>query len=97
MDRARARAQSGVGEALGAPQCPTERPNQTGFARNDTLISLGNMGCKVITKTMMERLRPFLDDFMSPLHASFIPKRRAADKVVGGTKGNNVDIETKKG
>lgn len=45
-------------------------------------ISLCNTAYKVITKILVNRIRPFLDELMSPFQASFIPKRRAADNVI---------------
>lgn len=46
------------------------------------LISLCNKGYKVITKIQVRRLRPFLDEFISPFQVGFMSERKAADNVV---------------
>lgn len=38
-------------------------------------ISLCNTSYKVITKILVRRMRPFVDDFFSPFQSSFIPGR----------------------
>ncbi|OWM66689.1 hypothetical protein CDL15_Pgr010340 [Punica granatum] len=45
-------------------------------------ISLCNTSYKIITKILVRRLRPFLDDFISPIQSRFIPGCRVADNVV---------------
>lgn len=37
---------------------------------------------KIITKTLVHRLRPFLLDLISPFQSSFIPGRRGTDNVM---------------
>ncbi|XP_028089245.1 uncharacterized protein LOC114289680 [Camellia sinensis] len=45
-------------------------------------IGLCNTIYKVITKTLVARLRPFLNDIISPLQSSFIPGRKGTDNVI---------------
>lgn len=45
-------------------------------------ISLCNVVYKVITKVVVQRLRPFLDDLVGPLQSSFIPGRSTTDNVI---------------
>jgi hypothetical protein len=45
-------------------------------------ISLCNVTYKLISKIVVSRLRPFLDDIVSPLQNSFIPGRSTKDNVV---------------
>lgn len=45
-------------------------------------ISLCNVTYKIITKVLVNRLRPFLDDLISPLQSSFIPRRGTSDNVI---------------
>ena len=50
--------------------------------RNFRPISLCNMACKVISKVLVNRLRPFLEDLIGPLQSSFIPHGSATDNVI---------------
>jgi hypothetical protein len=45
-------------------------------------ISLCNVAYKLISKIIMARLRPFLDEVVSPLHNSFIPGRSTKDNAI---------------
>lgn len=45
-------------------------------------ISLCNVLYKLITKVLVNRLRPFLQDMISPLQSSFIPRRGTADNAI---------------
>lgn len=46
------------------------------------LISLCNMEYKMIIKVLVNRLRPFLHDLISPLQSSLIPRRGTSDNVI---------------
>ena len=50
--------------------------------KNFRPISLCNVIYKVITKVLVNRLRPFLDELVGPLQGSFIPGRGTTDNVV---------------
>ena len=50
--------------------------------RNFRPISLCNVIYKIITKVMVNRLRPFLDEIISPLQGSFIPGRGTTDNII---------------
>ncbi|XP_019457635.1 PREDICTED: uncharacterized protein LOC109358024 [Lupinus angustifolius] len=45
-------------------------------------ISLCNVVYKIITKVLVKRLRPFLDELVGPLQSSFIPGRGTSDNIV---------------
>ena len=45
-------------------------------------ISLCNVVYKVITKVLVNRLRPFLDELIGPLQGSFIPGRGTTDNII---------------
>lgn len=45
-------------------------------------ISLCNVVYKVITKVVVQRLPPYLDDLIGPLQSSFIPGRSTTDNVI---------------
>lgn len=45
-------------------------------------ISLCNVLLKVISKVLVRRIRPFLEDFISPLQSSFIPNRGTVDNAM---------------
>lgn len=45
-------------------------------------ISLCNMLLKLISKIIVKRIRPYLDDFIGPLQSSFIPKRGTSDNAL---------------
>lgn len=45
-------------------------------------ISICNIGSKIITKIIINKIRPFMKKRISPFQASFIPGRRAMDNVV---------------
>ncbi|KAL4292809.1 hypothetical protein AHAS_Ahas18G0065200 [Arachis hypogaea] len=45
-------------------------------------ISLCNVIYKIITKVVVERLRPFLQDIIGPLQGGFIPGRGAQDNII---------------
>ncbi|KAL4301309.1 hypothetical protein AHAS_Ahas17G0288000 [Arachis hypogaea] len=45
-------------------------------------ISLCNVIYKIITKVVVERLRPFLQDIIGPLQGGFIPGRGAPDNII---------------
>lgn len=44
-------------------------------------ISLSTVAYKLITKVLVNRLRPLLSDLVGPLQSSFIPGRQAADNI----------------
>jgi hypothetical protein len=50
--------------------------------KNFRPISLCNVIFKVVTKVLVNRLRPFLDDLISPLQGSFIPGRGTTDNAI---------------
>ena len=50
--------------------------------RNFRPISLCNMACKVISKVLVNRLHPFLEDLIGPLQSSFIPHGSVTDNVI---------------
>lgn len=45
-------------------------------------ISLCNVLYKIVTKVLVQRLRPFLGDLISPLQSSFIPGRGTKDNTI---------------
>ena len=45
-------------------------------------ISLCNTVYKVVTKIIVARLRPFLDNLISPLQSAFVPDRKGMDNVI---------------
>lgn len=45
-------------------------------------ISLCNVLFKLISKVLVNRLRPLLDSLIGPLQSSFIPKRGTADNAL---------------
>ena len=45
-------------------------------------ISLCNTTYKIITKIIGQRLRPFLDQLISPLQSAFVPGRRGMDNMI---------------
>ena len=45
-------------------------------------ISLCNTVYKVVTKIIVARLRPFLDNLISPLQSAFVPRRKGIDNVI---------------
>lgn len=45
-------------------------------------ISLCTVAYKLITKVLVNRLRPFLDKLVTPFQSSFIPKRQSADNIL---------------
>lgn len=45
-------------------------------------ISLCNVAYKVITKVVVQRLRPLLNDIISPLQNSFIPGHGTKDNAI---------------
>ncbi|XP_057432405.1 uncharacterized protein LOC130725171 [Lotus japonicus] len=45
-------------------------------------ISLCNVAYKVITKVLVNRFRPLLDELVGPLQGSFIPGRRTKDNII---------------
>lgn len=44
--------------------------------------SLCNTSYELVTKILVERMRAFLDDHISPYQSSFIPGRRGSDNVI---------------
>lgn len=50
--------------------------------RNFRPISLCNMIYKIVTKILANRLKPFLNNLISPFLASFVKNRRASDNAV---------------
>lgn len=50
--------------------------------RNFRPISLCNVVYRVITKVLVSRLRPFLDDLIGPLQSSFLPKKGTSDNAI---------------
>ncbi|OMO59932.1 reverse transcriptase [Corchorus capsularis] len=51
------------------------------YVKQFRLISLCTVAYKLITKVLVNRLRPLLDDLVAPFQASFIPRRQAADNI----------------
>ena len=60
-------------------------------------ISLCNIVYKIVTKIIVGRIRPFLDQLISPCQAAFVPGRRGVDNAIivqeiihtmGKTRGN---------
>lgn len=45
-------------------------------------ISLCNVAYKIITKVLVQRLRPYLDYLVEPLQSSFIPGRGTKDNAI---------------
>lgn len=45
-------------------------------------ISLCNSICKIISKVIVSRLRPHLQNIVSPFQTAFIPGRRGTDNVI---------------
>lgn len=45
-------------------------------------ISLCNTAYKVITKILVNRLRPVMEDLLAPFQTSFIPGRRVSDNFI---------------
>ena len=45
-------------------------------------ISLYIIIYKIITKIIVQRLRPFLDKLVSPLQATFVPRRKGLDNMI---------------
>ena len=45
-------------------------------------ISLCNTIYKVVTKIIVARLRPYLENLISPLQTAFIPRRKRLDNVI---------------
>ena len=45
-------------------------------------ISLCNTMYKVVTKIIVARLRPFLDNLISPSQSAFVPERKGIDNVI---------------
>ena len=45
-------------------------------------ISLCNVVYKIITKVLVNRVRPFLHEIVSPLQGSFIPGRGTSDNII---------------
>ena len=45
-------------------------------------ISLCIIIYKIITKIIVQRLRPFLDKLVSPLQATFVPRRKGLDNMI---------------
>lgn len=50
--------------------------------RNLRPISLCNATYKIITKVLVNRLRPFLKDIVGPLQSSFIPRKGTSDNII---------------
>ena len=50
--------------------------------RNFRPISLCNVAYKVLSKVLVNRLRPFLDELVGPMQISFIPNRSTSDKAI---------------
>lgn len=70
---------SGVNDTLISFILKCHNPESIGQFRP---ISLCNTSYKLITKILVNRLRPFFDDLVSTFQSSFVPGRRAADNVV---------------
>ena len=45
-------------------------------------ISLCNSVYKIVTKVIVARLRPHLDQFINPLQTAFVPNRRGIDNAI---------------
>lgn len=45
-------------------------------------ISLCNSVYKIVTKIIMERIRPLLKKLVSPVQAAFVPERRGLDNIL---------------
>lgn len=45
-------------------------------------ISLCNTTYKIITKLIVMKIRPFLDQIISPLQSAFVPGRRGMDNMI---------------
>lgn len=45
-------------------------------------ISLSNVVYKLVTKVLVQKIRPFLSDMISPFQSSFVPKRNPADNII---------------
>ena len=45
-------------------------------------ISQCNSIYKIVTKIIVERLRPFLDKLISPLQSAFVPGRKSVDNAI---------------
>ena len=56
-------------------------------------ISLCNTVYKMVTKIIVARLRPFLDKFISPLQAAFVPGRKGINNVINCSGDNSFPWE----
>ena len=54
-------------------------PNSLG---NYRLISLYNSVYEIVTKTLVTRIRPYLDKLVSPFQFAFVPRRRSVDNFI---------------
>src|ERR1044072_2694178 len=66
-------------ETLVVPIAKVDFPSVLGDFRP---ISLCNVVYKIVTKVLVNRLRPFLDDLVGPLQSSFISGRGTTDNAI---------------
>ena len=49
---------------------------------NYRLISLYNLVYKIVSKILVERIRPYLSKLVSPIQLAFVPRRKGIDNVL---------------
>lgn len=59
------------------PKCPNANT-----IRNFRPIGLCNFSYKIITKILINKIKPYLDHLIEPTQASFLANRRAADNAI---------------